>query len=193
MPIAVEPLSIPDVRIIRPQKHADARGFFSETYNRRTFADAGIDLTFVQDNHTFSTQSGTLRGLHFQTPPFAQDKLVRVVRGSILDVAVDLRAGSPSYGRHVRAVISAEAWNQILVPVGFAHGLLTLEPDTEVVYKVTALHAPDHDKGLLWNDPALGIDWPLPATQVRLSAKDTAQPRLAELPTYFRYGPEGTR
>ena len=193
MPIAVEPLSIPDVKIVRPQKHGDARGFFSETYNRQTLAEAGIDLTFVQDNHTFSAEPGTLRGLHFQTPPFAQDKLVRVVRGSILDVAVDLRAGSPSFGHHVSVVISAETWNQILVPIGFAHGLLTLEPDTEVLYKVTAVYAPEHEKGLRWNDPALGIDWPVSAAQVRLSAKDQVQPLLAELPTCFRYEPEGTR
>jgi dTDP-4-dehydrorhamnose 3,5-epimerase len=126
-----------------------------------------------------------MRGLHFQTTPFAQDKLVRVIRGSILDVAVDLRRASPTYGKHVAAVISAEAWNQILVPVGFAHGLLTLEPDTEVLYKVTNYYSPQHDLGLLWNDPALAIAWPVTEADAILSAKDKVQPRLADLPAYF--------
>lgn len=185
MPVTVESLAIPDVKIIRPKKHGDARGFFSEVYARRDFAAAGIDLAFVQDNHAFSAAKGTVRGLHFQSPPFAQDKLVRVIRGAIFDVAVDLRTGSPTYGKHVSAVISAEAWNQILVPVGFAHGLMTLEPDTEVLYKVTNHYAPEHDLGLLWNDPALAIAWPLPEAEAILSAKDGIQPRLADLPAYF--------
>jgi dTDP-4-dehydrorhamnose 3,5-epimerase len=183
--VTVESLAIPDVKILRPKKHGDARGFFSETYSQRALADAGIDLTFVQDNHAFSAAKGTMRGLHFQTTPFAQDKLVRVIRGSILDVAVDLRRASPTYGKHVAAVISAQAWNQILVPVGFAHGLLTLEPDTEVLYKVTNYYSPQHDLGLLWNDPALAIAWPLTEADAILSAKDKVQPRLADLPAYF--------
>ncbi len=185
MSLTVESLAIPDVKIIRPKKHGDARGFFSETYSRKAFAEAGITLDFVQDNHAFSATKGTVRGLHFQSAPFAQDKLVRVVRGSILDVAVDLRRASPSYGKHVSAVISADEWNQILVPVGFAHGLLTLEPDTEVLYKVTNYYAPQHDLGLLWNDPALGIAWPVSEADAVLSAKDKIQPRLADLPAYF--------
>jgi len=185
MSVTVESLAIPDVKILRPKKHGDARGFFSETYSQRALADAGIDLTFVQDNHAFSAAKGTMRGLHFQTTPFAQDKLVRVIRGSILDVAVDLRRASPTYGKHVAAVISAQAWNQILVPVGFAHGLLTLEPDTEVLYKVTNYYSPQHDLGLLWNDPALAIAWPLTEADAILSAKDKVQPRLADLPAYF--------
>lgn len=185
MSVTVESLAIPDVKIIRPKKHGDARGFFSETYSKKALADAGIGLDFVQDNHAFSATPGTVRGLHFQTAPFAQDKLVRVVRGSIFDVAVDLRRGSPTYGKHVSAVISADEWNQILVPVGFAHGLLTLEPNTEVLYKVTNYYAPQHDLGLLWNDPALGIAWPVSETDAVLSAKDKAQPRLADLPAYF--------
>lgn len=185
MSVTVESLAIPDVKILRPKKHGDARGFFSETYSQRALADAGIDLTFVQDNHAFSAAKGTMRGLHFQTTPFAQDKLVRVIRGSILDVAVDLRRASPTYGKHVAAVISAEAWNQILVPIGFAHGLLTLEPDTEVLYKVTNYYSPQHDLGLLWNDPALAIAWPVSEADAILSAKDKVQPRLAELPAYF--------
>lgn len=185
MSVTVESLAIPDVKILRPKKHGDARGFFSETYSQRALADAGIDLTFVQDNHAFSAAKGTMRGLHFQTTPFAQDKLVRVIRGSILDVAVDLRRASPTYGKHVAAVISAQAWNQILVPVGFAHGLLTLEPDTEVLYKVTNYYSPQHDLGLLWNDPALAIAWPVTEADAILSAKDKVQPRLADLPAYF--------
>ena len=187
MPISCEALAIPDVKIIRPKKHGDDRGFFSETYTSRALAEVGIDIAFVQDNHAFSAARGTLRGLHFQSPPFAQDKLVRVIHGAVLDVAVDLRKGSPTYGQHVSAVISAKEWNQIFVPIGFAHGLLTLEPDTEVIYKVSNFYSPQHDLGLLWNDPALGIEWPLNGAEPILSAKDKVQPRLAELPAYFTY------
>ncbi|MFC5355638.1 dTDP-4-dehydrorhamnose 3,5-epimerase [Azospirillum himalayense] len=185
--MSVESLDIPEIKIIRPKKHGDERGFFSETYSKASFADAGIDIDFVQDNHSFSAETGTVRGLHFQTPPFAQDKLVRVLRGAILDVAVDLRVGSPTYGRHVSAVISAATWNQILIPIGFAHGLVTLEPDTEVLYKVSNVYSPAHDKGLLWNDPDLGIAWPVSKAQAILSAKDRVQPRLGELPAVFHY------
>jgi dTDP-4-dehydrorhamnose 3,5-epimerase len=185
LPLEVQYLSIHPVTLIQPPKFGDERGFFSETYNKRAFAEAGIDIEFVQDNHTYSAAANTIRGLHFQTPPYAQDKLVRVVRGSILDVAVDVRAGSPTYGQHVSAVISAEKWNQILVPIGFAHGLRTLEPDTEVVYKVSNFYAPEHDKGLLWNDPELGIDWGVGDEIVQISDKDRRQPRLVDLPEYF--------
>lgn len=185
MSVTVETLAIPDVKIIRPKKHGDARGFFSETFSQRALSAAGLDLNFVQDNHAFSAAKGTVRGLHFQTPPFSQDKLIRVTRGSIFDVAVDLRRGSPTYGHHVSAVISAEAWNQILIPTGFAHGLLTLEPDTEVLYKVTNYYSPAHDLGLLWSDPALGIAWPVAEADAILSAKDKVQPRFADLPAYF--------
>ena len=181
----VEYLNIPDVRLLSPRKHGDRRGFFSETYNRKALAVIGIDIDFVQDNHSYSADKGTVRGLHFQTPPFAQDKLVRVARGSVFDIAVDLRQGSPTYGRHVGAVLSAQAWNQILVPIGFAHGFMTLEPDTEVIYKVSNYYAHDHDKGLLWNDPALGISWPIADEEAVLSDKDRKQPRLAELITPF--------
>lgn len=187
MSLTVLPLAIPAVRVLTPARHGDDRGFFSETWNRQRFADAGIDLDFVQDNHARSAERGTVRGLHFQTPPFGQDKLVRVVRGSILDVAVDLRTGSPTYGQHVSAVISAELGNQILVPVGFAHGLVTLEPGTEVLYKVSGFYAPEHDKGLRWNDPALGIDWGIDEGEAILSGKDKVQPMLSELPAYFDY------
>ncbi len=182
-----ESLAIPDVKIIRPTKHGDGRGFFSEAYSQKSMEAAGMESVFVQDNHSLSADAGTVRGLHFQTHPFAQDKLVRVTRGKILDVAVDLRSGSPTYGKHVSAIISAEEWNQILVPIGFAHGLVTLEPNTEVLYKVSNFYSADCDKGLLWNDPDLGIDWPVNADEAILSAKDKMQPRLADLPNYFEY------
>ena len=183
----VEPLSIPEVRVLIPKRHADRRGFFSEVYNRKTLAAAGVAIDFVQDNHSLSTERGTVRGLHFQTPPFAQDKLLRVARGSVFDVAVDLRRGSPTYGGHVSTVLSAASWNQVLVPAGFAHGFMTLEPDTEVIYKVSACYAPDHDRGLLWNDPALGIAWPIAESAAVVSEKDRRQPRLADLDTPFEY------
>ncbi|MFX4220971.1 MAG: dTDP-4-dehydrorhamnose 3,5-epimerase [Thalassobaculum sp.] len=172
-------------RFLTPKRFGDARGFFSETYNKAALAEHGLDLDFVQDNHSMSQAIGVLRGLHFQTPPFAQDKLVRVVKGRIFDVAVDIRRGSPTFGKWVGAEISAEAWNQILVPVGFAHGFVTLEPDTEVIYKVTAPYAPDHDKGIAWNDPSIAIDWPLNGIEPTLSDKDTKHPALADLPLYF--------
>ncbi|MEM9783221.1 MAG: dTDP-4-dehydrorhamnose 3,5-epimerase [Pseudomonadota bacterium] len=189
MALSVERLAIPEVIVITPRKFGDHRGFFSETFNARALAEAGIDLDFVQDNHSLSAEVGTIRGLHFQSPPFAQDKLVRVVRGAILDVAVDIRQGSPTFGQHVAAKISAAAWNQILVPAGFAHGFITLEPDTEVIYKVTAYYAPDHDHGILWNDDALGIDWGLSAIggadAAVLSDKDGKQPKLSEIESPF--------
>ena len=181
----VECLDIPDVRVLSPRKYGDRRGFFSETYNKKALAAVGIDINFVQDNHSYSAEKGTVRGLHFQTVPFAQDKLVRVARGSVFDVVVDLRRGSPTYGRHVNVVLSTEAWNQVLVPVGFAHGFMTLEPDTEVIYKVSNYYSPDQDKGLLWNDPDLGIAWPLAENDALLSEKDRIQPRLAQLVTSF--------
>ena len=184
----IEELNIPDVKVFTPHRHGDHRGFFSEVYGRRALAEAGIDTDFVQDNHSLSVEKGTVRGLHFQTPPFAQDKLVRVVRGSVFDVAIDLRQGSPTYGRHVSVVLSADAWNQVLVPIGFAHGFMTIEPDTEVIYKVSDCYSPEHDKGLLWNDPALGIHWPIPEGEAVLSDKDRRNPRLAELTTPFGPG-----
>ncbi len=189
----IEALAIPHVKVLTPKKYGDHRGFFSEVYNKRTLAAAGIDINFVQDNHALSTERGTVRGLHFQVPPFAQDKLVRVVRGSVFDVAVDLRRGSPTYGKHVSVVLSAEEWNQILVPIGFAHGFVTLEPDVEVIYKVSNYYSAEHDKGLLWNDPALGIDFPVTEEEAILSAKDKVQPRLADLPTYFHFDSEHAR
>lgn len=179
--------AMPDVKLVEPAKFGDARGFFSETFNYETYKAAGIDLRAVQDNHSLSGPRGTIRGLHFQTPPHAQAKLVRVTRGSVLDVAVDIRRGSPSYGKHVAVVLSAEAWNQIYIPRGFAHGFCTLEPDTEFLYKVDNYYAPDHDKGLAWDDPALAIDWLLPPSGAVLSDKDRRHPLLSDLGDYFSY------
>ena len=180
-------LAIPGVKLITPKKFGDNRGFFSEVYNRRALAEAGVDLDFVQDNHLLSTDRGTLRGLHFQAPPHEGAKLVRALRGSILDVAVDLRHGSPTFGHHVSVVLKDEDWTQLLIPSGFAHGLCTLEPDVEVFYKTTSHYAPDHDFGVRWNDPTLAIEWPVSEQDVVLSEKDTRQPLLADLPAYFTY------
>lgn len=175
----------PDVKLIEARRFEDARGFFSETYSQRAFAEVGIDIAFVQDNQSRSADKGTVRGLHFQTHPFAQDKLVRVLRGSILDVVVDIRHGSPTFGEHEKAVLSAANGLQLLVPIGFAHGLVTLEPETEVFYKVSNFYSAANDGGLLWNDPALGIDWQLGSTEPVLSDKDRKHPLLADLPRHF--------
>lgn len=179
-------LAIPDVLILKPAKHGDHRGFFSETYNKQAFAAAGVDAAFVQDNHSLSGEAGTVRGLHFQVPPKAQAKLLRVVRGAVFDVAVDLRWGSPTYGQHVSAVVSAAAWNQIFIPAGFAHGFCTLEPGAEVLYKVNEFYAPEAEQGLLWNDPDLAIDWPEGAGAV-LSERDRGWPPLRDLSRVFQY------
>jgi len=181
----VECAGIPEVKIITPKRFEDARGFFSEVHSRRAFAEAGLNLDFVQDNHVFSAEAGTLRGLHFQSPPFAQDKLVRVTRGRIIDVVVDLRKSSASFGGYVALELSAENWRQVLVPIGFAHGYVTLDADTEVLYKVTNYYAPDYEHGLIWNDPALAIDWGVDPARVRLSDKDRKHLPLADLPKYF--------
>ena len=181
----VQAMTIPEVKVLTPRKLGDCRGIFSETYSRKTLAEVGIDIEFVQDNHASSTRRGTVRGLHFQSPPRAQAKLIRVARGSAFDVAVDLRRSSPTYGRHVSVVLTAAAGNQMLVPVGFAHGYMTLEPDTEVLYKVSDYYAPDHDRGLLWNDPSLGIPWPIPEPEAVVSDKDREQPRFAGFVTPF--------
>ncbi|HEX6980142.1 MAG TPA: dTDP-4-dehydrorhamnose 3,5-epimerase [Alphaproteobacteria bacterium] len=178
--IEVLPLAIPDVKLIRPARFYDERGLFSETYNRKRFGEAGITVDFVQDNHSVSRHRGTVRGLHFQRAPFAQAKLVRVVRGAAFDVAVDLRPGSPSFGRHVSVVLSAELWNQIFIPEGFAHGFCTLEPDTELVYKVSRYRVPEQEAGIRWNDPDLGIEWPVEPAAAVLSARDQALPSFAD-------------
>lgn len=175
----VSATAIEAVKLIVPTKHGDGRGFFSETYNKRALAEAGVSLDFVQDNHSLSAQKGTVRGLHFQVPPFAQDKLVRVVRGAVLDVAVDLRAASPSFGQNVCIELSAGQWNQLLVPAGFAHGFCTLEPDTEVIYKVTNFYSPRHDRGIIWNDADLAVVWPVEEGEALLSERDAKLPRFA--------------
>lgn len=180
-----ESTAIPAVKIVTPKRHRDARGFFSEVYKASDWHSAALDLTFVQDNHSMSTSVGTLRGLHFQTAPFAQDKLVRVLRGRILDVAVDIRRSSPTFGKHVAVELSQENWRQLLVPIGFAHGFVTLESDTEVLYKVTALYSAPNDSGLAWDDPDLGIAWPLPPSGPLLSDKDRKWPRLCDISDIF--------
>jgi dTDP-4-dehydrorhamnose 3,5-epimerase len=182
----VERLAIPDVILLTPPRFGDARGFFSEVYNAHRFAEAGVEAHFVQDNQSLSARKGTLRGLHCQIEPNVQGKLVRCVRGAIWDVAVDIRHGSPTYGRHVAAVLSAENWSQLWVPGGFLHGFCTLEPDTEVIYKVTAGYDRGAERGVIWNDPDLNIAWPVGAGEVVLSDKDTVLPRLAECDVWYR-------
>lgn len=181
----VEETAIPAVKIVTPRKFGDERGFFSEVYNSSTWTSAGLRLAFVQDNHAFSATVGTLRGLHYQIPPFAQDKLLRVTRGRIFDVAVDIRRSSPTFGRYVAVELSAENWRQLLVPIGFAHAYMTLEPDTEVLYKTTAVYSPENDRGIAWDDPDIGVAWPLPPTGPILSEKDRRLPRLSEAKDLF--------
>jgi dTDP-4-dehydrorhamnose 3,5-epimerase len=180
-------LGLPGLVEVLPAKHGDHRGYFSETYSRRAFEDAGLPVDWIQDNQSFSAARGTVRGLHFQRPPYAQDKLVRVLRGAIYDAAVDLRAGSPTYGRWLGIELSAKKWNQLLVPAGFAHGFMTLEPDCEVSYKVTGPYHRDSEGSILWNDPALGIDWPIQTTDPILSDKDATGPGFADFDTPFKY------
>jgi dTDP-4-dehydrorhamnose 3,5-epimerase len=177
---------MPVVRIV-PKRFEDARGWFSETYRQDRFGAAGVDATFVQDNQSFSRAAGTLRGIHFQRPPQAQAKLVRCLRGRIWDVAVDLRAGSPTFGQWVAAELTAAGGEQLYVPAGFGHGFLTLEEDCEVAYKTSAYYAPDCDAGLAWNDPALAIDWPLEAGWPHLSDKDRQLPGLDSFTSPFDY------
>jgi len=176
MPLTVTPLAIPAVLVVVPQKFGDARGYFMESYHARAYKAAGIACDFVQDNQSLSATRGTSRGLHFQTPPEPQAKLVRVLRGSIFDVAVDIRRGSPSYGKWCGAKLTAHGAEQLFVPAGFAHGFCTLEPDTEVAYKVDGYYAPACDAGLAWNDPDLAIRWPVAAAEVIVSDKDAKLP-----------------
>ncbi|RZJ47470.1 MAG: dTDP-4-dehydrorhamnose 3,5-epimerase [Brevundimonas sp.] len=175
------------VVLITPKRFGDARGWFSETYSEARATEAGIDVRFVQDNQSFSAAVGTVRGLHFQRPPRAQAKLVRCIRGSIRDYAVDIRRGSPTYGQHVAADLTAEGGEQLFVPVGFAHGFVTLEPDVEIAYKVSDVYAPDCDDGLMWNDPLLALDWPLPESGPVLSGKDLALRAFADFDSPFDY------
>ncbi|MBU3077162.1 dTDP-4-dehydrorhamnose 3,5-epimerase [Sphingomonas quercus] len=175
------------VRLIRTRRFADDRGSFCETYVEPRWAAAGVDVRFVQDNESHSVRTGTIRGIHFQRPPHAQAKLVRCVRGRILDYAVDLRRGSPTYGRHVVAELSGANGDQLFIPVGFGHAFVTLEADCIVAYKVSDYYAPDSDGGVLWSDPDLAIDWPLPPEGATLSAKDGVLPRLADFDSPFAY------
>jgi dTDP-4-dehydrorhamnose 3,5-epimerase len=184
MSLSVQRFEIDGLLLIVPKRFQDSRGFFTEAYNARNFAEAGIHSVFVQDNHSLSREKGTVRGLHFQSPPNAQEKLVRAVRGRILDVALDVRRNSPTFGRHVAVELGADDGRQLYIPAGFAHGFCTLEPDTEIVYKVTDFWAPGVEGGVLWNDPALQIAWPdFAGSQV--VAKDLNLPLLSALATPF--------
>jgi dTDP-4-dehydrorhamnose 3,5-epimerase len=183
--VKVETLEIAAVRLITPPRYKDPRGFFSETWKHGQFAEAGIAGPFIQDNHVGSTGAGVLRGLHCQIGPNAQGKLVRCVRGAIYDVAVDARQGSPSFGRYVGMEISADNWRQMWVPVGFLHGYCTLTEETEVIYKVTGAYDRAAERGVIWNDPDIGIKWPVAANKVILSDKDKVLPRLRDLPALF--------
>jgi dTDP-4-dehydrorhamnose 3,5-epimerase len=178
--VQIEDSLLPGVRVLTPRRHPDARGWFSESWNREALRGVGIDLDFVQDNHSLSHKAGTVRGLHYQRPPRAQAKLVRVVAGSILDVAVDARRGSPTYGRWVAEILSADDGRQLLVPEGFLHGFVTREPDTQVLYKCTDVYDPACDGGVAWDDPTLAIDWGLPSRGAILSDKDRAAPRWGD-------------
>ena len=180
-----EALAIPDVKLLTPDRFRDSRGFFSETWNQERYAAAGVPGPFIQDNHAVSTDRYVVRGLHLQIGPNAQGKLVRVVRGAIWDVAVDLRVGSPTYGQHVGAELSAGNWAQIWVPPGFLHGYCTLTDETEVIYKVTAPYDRAAERGVVWNDPDLSVPWPIPLAEAILSDKDQALPRLADCEAWF--------
>ena len=185
MSLKVESLAIPDVLLLTPARFGDSRGFFSETYNAERFKSAGVTADFIQDNHSYSAPVGTVRGLHFQAPPFAQAKLVRVLRGAIIDVAVDVRKGSPTYGQWVKAELSAENGVQIFVPRGFLHGFATLQPDTEIQYKVDAPYSKAHDGAVRWDDPDLAIDWGIDQTVATLSEKDAVAQRFKDFVSPF--------
>jgi dTDP-4-dehydrorhamnose 3,5-epimerase len=187
----VETTNVPGVLLLKPRYFHDARGYFVETYNARSARDAGLATEFVQDNQALSLKRGTVRALHLQVPPKAQAKLVRVLRGSVYDVAVDLRAGSPAYGCWVAATLTARGGEQIFIPRGFAHGYCTLEADTEVAYKVDDYYAPECERGLAWDDPTLGIAWPVSAADAVLSDKDRQLPRFADFTSPFRYHGQG--
>ncbi len=181
----VERADIPDVLIIQPKKHGDHRGFFSETFRASALEEFSVELNWCQDNHSFSQARGVVRALHFQRPPFAQAKLLRVIRGAVFDVVVDIRKASPTYGRHVAVELSAENWKQILVPAGFAHGFCTLTENCEVLYKVSADYAPAEEGGVLWNDPDLNITWPISPEEATLSERDLKWPKLKDLVSPF--------
>lgn len=179
------PTKIPDVIRLQPRRFGDNRGFFSETWNTKRLSDAGIEVTFVQDNHSFSAETGTVRGLHYQSPPNAQAKLVRVARGAVLDVAVDVRKSSPTYGQWVAEELSAENGAQLWVPRGFLHGFITLTPDVDLLYKVDGFYSPDSDGAVRFDDPDIGIDWGIDPTQAVLSDKDAKAPPFRDFVTPF--------
>lgn len=183
----IQPLSIPDVLLLTPRKFGDERGFFSETFSQQRFAEAGITGDFVQDNFSLSREINVVRGLHFQKPPHCQAKIVRCVRGRVLDVAVDIRVGSPWFGQWVAQELSWDNWNQMYVPEGFLHGFAVLEPDTEFLYKVSDYYAPECDAGVAWDDPDLGIDWHIDSKDAILSDKDKKLPRMADFESPFVY------
>jgi dTDP-4-dehydrorhamnose 3,5-epimerase len=183
----IQRFAIRDLLLIRPVKHSDTRGFFSEIYRSDVLSAEGVDAHFVQDNHFYAQKRGVLRGLHFQAPPNAQGKLVRCTRGAILDVAVDIRVGSPSFGHHVAVELSARNWEQLFLPAGFAHGYVTLENDCEVMYKVTQYRNPNSERGIAWDDPALAINWGIPSSALTIADKDRNNPRLADIEPVFRY------
>jgi dTDP-4-dehydrorhamnose 3,5-epimerase len=186
--MAIDSMRSPHLpRIIVPKRHVDNRGWFSETFHEKRLHDSGITCRFVQDNQSSSKRTGTLRGLHFQVPPAAQAKLVSVVRGRILDVAVDVRRGSPTFGKHVSTELSAEAGLQVYVPIGFAHGFVTLEDDVVVMYKASDFYSPAHDCGILWNDPDIAFPWPFKDAEIIVSDKDRGLPYLKEFASPFAY------
>jgi dTDP-4-dehydrorhamnose 3,5-epimerase len=183
-------LAIPDLRVFRGPRHDDRRGWVMPTYSRDFLASLGIPFDLVHENHCFSPRRGTIRGFHHQLPPHGQAKLIRVTRGRILDVNVDLRKGSPTFGRHVKVELAPDGWSQILVPVGFAHCYCTLEDDSEVIFKLGAAYAPAHAAGLAWNDPDLGIEWPVAEAEAIVLERDLRRPRLSELTEFFPYPAE---
>jgi len=188
--LSVQPCSpgtIPDVKVLEPRVFEDSRGYFSEVFKQSAFCEAGVEMTIRQMSQSYSVHPGTMRGLHFQIPPYSQAKLVRVLSGAVCDVAVDIRVGSPTYGQWASTTLSAENRRQLYVPHGFAHGFLTLEPETLVVYAVDCEYAPDHEAGIAWNDHHIGVPWPDVGSEVMLSEKDSQQPTLADLQQYFYF------
>ena len=178
-------LPLDGIKLIRAVRISDTRGYFAETYVQRDFVAAGVGYEFIQDNESSSRSAGTIRGLHFRIPPFAQAKLLRVLRGRIFDVVVDLRHSSPTYGKHLTIELSEATGDQLLVPAGFAHGFCTLERDSVVFYKVDNIYSADHDRGVYWADTSLGIEWPISAAEAVVSERDSVLPHFRDIPIYF--------